>query len=77
MQILKHKREIKRFHTATTRSYRLDGREMKWRLGAKLESKLTATFKKMTTFFKKTCFDASNIIVSYIIFEKPLGLNNN
>ena len=37
-------------------------------------------FKKLTTFSifnLKTCFDVANIIVSYKIFEKPLGLYNN
>ena len=36
-------------------------------------------FRKITTvfFLSKTCFDVTNIIVSYRIFEKPLGLYNN
>ena len=35
-------------------------------------------FKKITEFLNfKTRFDVANIIVSYKIFEKPLGLYNN
>ena len=35
-------------------------------------------YNKITTFFNfKTCFDAANIIVSYKILEKPLGLQWN
>ena len=38
-------------------------------------STLIVIFKKLATLFDlKTYFDVANIIVSYKIFEKPLGL---
>ena len=39
----------------------------------------TLILKKIMTFliYKTYCFDVSNIMVSYRIFEKLLGLYNN
>ena len=48
------------------------------RLDKFITYRYSLSLRKLRHFLiSKTCFDVTNIIVSYKIFEKPLGLYHN